>query len=138
MDVGIYARVSTDDQADRQTPITDQLAACRKLAEDRAWRVAREESDDGVSGAVWPRRGLQAHLEAARRGEIRAIVMWDISRLCRRDLALFGHLLFLFQEAKCEVVWICELNDSEVEVGFKALMAAQYRKRLSEDVSMPW
>jgi len=49
--VAIYARVSTGEQAERQT-IQAQLHDCRAFAAQKGWEVVGEFPDDGVSGTV--------------------------------------------------------------------------------------
>jgi site-specific DNA recombinase len=49
--VAIYTRVSSEDQAERQT-VEAQLHACRQYAEQRGWQVVVEFRDEGVSGSV--------------------------------------------------------------------------------------
>ena len=49
--VAIYARVSSEDQAERQT-VEAQLHACRRYAEQHDWQVVVEFRDEGVSGSV--------------------------------------------------------------------------------------
>jgi site-specific DNA recombinase len=49
--VAIYARVSTDEQAERQT-IAGQLDACREYCLAKGYEIVAEFLDDGISGAV--------------------------------------------------------------------------------------
>src|SRR4051812_21819202 len=49
--VAIYARVSTEDQAERQT-VQAQLDFLRKLSDLHGWPVAGEYVDDGISGTI--------------------------------------------------------------------------------------
>ena len=51
MRTAIYARVSTEAQAERQT-IESQLTACREFCAKQGYEVAGEFPDDGVSGAI--------------------------------------------------------------------------------------
>src|ERR671938_387704 len=49
--VALYARVSTEDQAERQT-VQGQLDFLRKLADLHGWPIAGEYVDDGAFGTV--------------------------------------------------------------------------------------
>ena len=51
MKTAIYARVSTEGQAERQT-IESQLLACREYAAQKGYEVVGEFLDDGVSGSI--------------------------------------------------------------------------------------
>ena len=53
--VGIYARVSTQDQS------TDsQLLDLRRYAADRGWAIYQEYTDNGISGSVDKRPALDS------------------------------------------------------------------------------
>jgi DNA invertase Pin-like site-specific DNA recombinase len=146
--VAAYSRVSTDEQAKRFTPSTDQLVAARKLCTDRGWTVVMEDSDDGISGSIWPRRGLASILAAALRGEIDAVVLWDWSRLCREDEnetpGLAGHLRWLFaHDARVKLVSVTEdgepplMRDVRLAVGaeMRRTTAAASRRGIASRVS---
>lgn len=74
MRVGIYVRVST---ADQQT-LPMQLAAIKKYIKARKWKAVLEVDDIG-SGAV-NRKKREQLMQAARRREIDAIVVWKLDR----------------------------------------------------------
>lgn len=76
---GLYARVSTSDQAGG---LAVQLEQLRRYGEARELEV-REFVDEGISGSTATRPGLQALLEAARRRRIDAIVITKLDRLAR-------------------------------------------------------
>jgi site-specific DNA recombinase len=83
--VALYARVSTDEQADKQT-IRTQLEYARGRAKLEGWTV-REFIDDGVSGKKIPfaKRPAGAELVAAiRRGDIARVITYRLDRLARR------------------------------------------------------
>lgn len=81
----IYSRVSTRDQN-----VAMQLDEARDFVRRRGWRVAREYSDHGESGAKRDRRGLLELLEDARRGRFDVLVVWRADRLFRsvRDMTM--------------------------------------------------
>ncbi len=60
----VYARVSTEEQT-RGYSITDQVAACRRIADVRGWRVEAEYLDEGESGGSFARRTSWRQLMAA-------------------------------------------------------------------------
>lgn len=53
--VAIYTRVTTYATEDQ---LLLQLEACRELAGERGWSVVAEVTDNGVSGAILDRPGL--------------------------------------------------------------------------------
>ncbi|HXG35669.1 MAG TPA: recombinase family protein, partial [Dehalococcoidia bacterium] len=80
----IYARVSTEEQAERQT-IQTQLSACREFCRHHGWEIVGEYCDDGVSGSVpFANRPQGARLlEKARMGGISLVVVARLDRLSR-------------------------------------------------------
>ena len=82
--VAIYARVSTDEQADKQT-IENQLVACREYCVARGLEVAAEFRDDGVSGSipVDERSEGRRLLEVAGDGLFQHVVVYRLDRLAR-------------------------------------------------------
>jgi site-specific DNA recombinase len=83
--VGLYARVSSDEQREQQS-VRTQLEYARGRAKLEGWTL-REFVDDGVSGKKLPlakRPAGAALLEAARRGEIARVITYRLDRLGRR------------------------------------------------------
>ena len=84
--VGLYARVSTQDQ---QT-IPMQTRALREYAARRGWRIALQVREIG-SGASQRERREQL-LEAARRREIDVVLVWRLDRWGRSVTDLLATL----------------------------------------------
>ena len=85
--VAIYVRVSTEDQADKQT-IQIQLFGCREYANQQGWEVADEFQDEGVSGSVLLEErpaGAQL-LKRAEEGAFVRVVVYRYDRLSRDTL----------------------------------------------------
>lgn len=89
----IYARVSTEDQ-NAMYGIPVQLRHCREHAAKLGWTVAGEITDDGVSGTLLDRPGLDQVRKAVQSRQVDAVLMYDVDRLSR-DLQ---HLLTLKRE----------------------------------------
>jgi site-specific DNA recombinase len=90
--VAIYARVSTERQAERGT-IGSQLAALRDQVSTAGHQLISEFIDDGYSGARLDRPGLDALRDAAEAGLFDAV--WCLSpdrlaRVCRRTTSRVG------------------------------------------------
>jgi len=100
--VGLYARVSTQDQ---QT-LPMQMNAMRSYVEHRGWQIVMEVEDVGSGASERPKR--EALIKAARRREIDAILVWRLDRWGRSLADL--------------VVTLKEL--AELGVGFVSLMEA--------------
>ena len=85
--VFLYARVSTQRQADRDLSIPDQLGAMTKFAEAEGWSIAGTFIDAGVSGGTDRRREFQKMIKAAKAGEpaVNLIMVHSYSRLFRNS-----------------------------------------------------
>jgi len=75
--VGIYARVSTDEQT-----VSQQIDALRGDAQRHGWTVV-EEISDTISGTTFSRTGLDRLMTLVRRKKIDLIVCHKLDRLGR-------------------------------------------------------
>jgi site-specific DNA recombinase len=88
----IYARVSTDEQAEHGTSLESQVEACTRFAKDHAPTLhVVPYVDSGISGKLLERPKLQAMLTDVSGGGIQLVVAWDPDRLSRN----LSHLLLL-------------------------------------------
>jgi len=78
---GIYARVSTEEQAKSGFSLNDQLRECRKKAGEDP---VREYVDEGISGEFLDRPALSRLRQDVRAGLIRKIICFDPDRLSRK------------------------------------------------------
>jgi DNA invertase Pin-like site-specific DNA recombinase len=62
----IYARVSTDEQAERDLSIPFQLERCRYHAQGKGWVVVKEYVDAGESARTDKRPKFQEMIAAAK------------------------------------------------------------------------
>ena len=89
----IYARVSTDDQAEHGYSLQSQIADCRQYAAANGLEVAQVYEDGGISGEL-PMDARPAGLElleALRRRAAEAVIVYTADRLSRNA----GHFLAL-------------------------------------------
>lgn len=100
--VGIYARVSTNDQ---QT-LAMQNRAMREYASRRGWTVAMQVRD--VNSGAGRREVREKLLEAARRREIDVVLVWRLDRWGRS----VTDLLATFQELEHLGVGLVSLTEA--------------------------
>jgi site-specific DNA recombinase len=83
--VAIYARVSTDDQAEAET-IQTQVEFLRKYCDLHDLPIADEYLDDGVSGMIPLTKRPQGSrlITDAAKGQFRTVIFYRVSRLGRR------------------------------------------------------
>ena len=94
MNVAIYARVSTQQQAEHGYSLETQVEACRKKALELGATSIKEYVDDGYSGAYLERPKLDELRDAVGQKLHDVIVIYDIDRLSRDTM----HLLLLTEE----------------------------------------
>jgi site-specific DNA recombinase len=106
MQAAVYARVSTDRQAQDET-IDSQLTALRAWADSHGHQLAPEHvfADDGHSGTRLDRPALDRLRDAARDGEVEVVGVYSPDRLARK-YAYQVLLLEEFQRAGCEVCFV--------------------------------
>jgi site-specific DNA recombinase len=80
---GIYARVSTIEQAESGTSLATQLERCRAYAAANGWTVVGEYVDEGVSGTASQRPSLDALFSRVHLGELDTIVVLRLDRFAR-------------------------------------------------------
>ena len=81
----VYARVSTDDQAEKGFSLSAQIEAGRKYAEVHGFVVSNELVDDGVSGAMAfsERPAGTTAWTLLRTGEANVLIVQNVDRLSR-------------------------------------------------------
>ena len=132
----LYARVSTEDQIERYG-LPTQLRACREHAEKLGLNILEEITDDGISGTIIDRPGLEAVRGMVRAGEVDVVMMLDVDRLSRE----LSHLLILKPEiekhARLEFV-AAKFEDSpsgRLFFGMRGVIA-QYERELTRERTM--
>lgn len=94
MDVAIYVRVSTQQQAEHGYSIDTQIDACRKKALELGATSIKVYTDDGYSGAYLERPALDNLRDSVAQKLHDVIIIYDIDRLSRDTM----HLLLLTEE----------------------------------------
>ena len=80
----LYARVSTDEQADEGYGLTEQMRELRGHAEREGLSVIEEIVDDGYSGASRSRPGLTRIREIVEARDVDLIIATKWDRFFRR------------------------------------------------------
>jgi site-specific DNA recombinase len=82
----LYARVSTDEQAERGYSLPEQIRDLTRHAASKGWHVIGEPIvDDGYTGRSMNRPGLHRVREMANEGEIDIILIRKWDRLFRKS-----------------------------------------------------
>ncbi len=111
--IAAYCRVSSETQ-ERQQTVESQIAEVRSHASARGLGSVREFVDDGYSGSMLERPGLDALRDAVAAGEVDTILCLCPDRLSRNFLHL-GILLEEFEKHGARVVFLNQQVDDTPE-----------------------
>jgi site-specific DNA recombinase len=132
----IYARVSSERQREEQT-IESQVAALKEYAGRQGYTVPEEWvfRDEGYSGAVLVRPGLEKLRDLAAEGQIDNVLIYGPDRLSRR----YAYQVLLMEElARCgvEVIFLkstpAKTPEEELLVQFQGMIAEYERAQIAE------
>ena len=117
--VGYYARVSTEGQEIEET-IDSQIDELKeRIKKDNCYISPEHEfSDDGWTGTILARPGLDALRDTIKRKEIKILYIYDLGRLSRE----FTYQLLLLKEFEDEGVQVVSLHDINPENGEQNFM----------------
>lgn len=87
MKVGIYTRVSTENQS-----VDMQLSSLRDFAKQREFHIHKEYCDIGISGSRDSRPQLDMLMDDARKKKINIILVWKFDRFARSTRHLINAL----------------------------------------------
>jgi len=105
----IYARCSTEEQADRHLSIPAQLEECRKYASEHDYQIIAEYIDEGFSGSNIERPQFILMINDIRYKKIKvdAVLIWKFSRFSRDTIQSITYKDIL-RKQKTNVISITE------------------------------
>jgi site-specific DNA recombinase len=132
----IYVRVSTEDQLEKYG-LPAQLRACREYAKAHGLDIIAEIADEGISGVILDRPGIDRVRQMVRDGTADVVLILDPDRLSRE----LAHLLILKPEiekrARLEFV-TCSFEKTPTGELFFDLKGsiAKYERAVTRDRTM--
>src|SRR6266704_1755854 len=132
----IYARVSSDRQKENHT-IASQTAALKEYAAGNGYSVPPEWvfEDEGYSGAIMLRPGLEALRDLAAQGQISTVLIYSPDRLSRK----YAYQVLLTEElSRCgvDIVFLKSpaggSPEDQLVVQFQGMIAEYERAQIAE------
>jgi site-specific DNA recombinase len=132
--IATYARVSTAKQEEEQT-IKNQTEAFKEYAQKNGCIIAKEYNDEGWSGDILARPGLDTLRQEAKAKIWEAVLIYDPDRLARR-YSFQELVLDELREAGIEIIFITvsspKNSEDKILHGVRGLFAEYERAKISE------
>jgi site-specific DNA recombinase len=137
--VAIYARVSTEEQAERDLSIPFQLERCRYHAQGNGWEVVKEFVDAGESARTDKRPEFQKMIASARVKEFDVILVHKFDRFARNDYDFITYEKEL-DDLGITVESVSEPGDASTPAGYISrrmmqVISSWYSKNLAVEVN---
>jgi len=100
LQVGIYIRVSTEDQAREGHSLGEQLDKLTKLADYKGYTVYKIYEDPGISAKNTKRPKFQEMMQDVRDGKIKNILIIKLDRLTR-SIQDLENIVTMLEEYEC-------------------------------------
>lgn len=136
----VYARVSTEEQAEEGYSIEGQAERATAYAAARGWRNVLVITDPGLSGKNMNRPALQHALRLIERGQVAHFIVWRLDRLSRNvgDLHWLAQHFDTHQVVLHSVTEAIDLSSPTGRMFYNILgtFAQFFREQLAENVRL--
>ena len=110
----LYCRLSQDDALEGESnSIQHQRQMLERYARERGYNNIRFYIDDGVSGTTFQRPGFQQMISDIQSGQVRRVIVKDMSRFGRDYLQVGMYTEVLFPENDIHFIAVNDGVDSE-------------------------
>lgn len=141
MNVAIYVRVSTQEQAREGYSIGEQIERLTKYCEAMQWAITETFVDPGYSGGSMDRPGLKTMIRAVEQGNIDKVVVYKLDRLSRSQKDTLYLIEDVFLKHNADFVSMNENFDTSTPfgramIGILAVFAQLEREQIKERMAM--
>ena len=141
MKVGLYLRVSTQEQAKDGYSIGEQEERLKNYCKAMLWDIHKIYVDPGYSGGDTNRPGLQDIIKDVKAGELDKVVVYKLDRLSRSQLDTLFLIEKVFLANDTDFVSMSENFDTSTAfgramIGILAVFAQLEREQIKERMGM--
>lgn len=139
--VGLYIRVSTQEQAKDGYSIDEQRERLTKYADAQGWVVYRVYSDPGFSGGSLRRPAMEQLIQDVQAGLMNKVVVYKLDRLSRSQKDTLYLIEDVFLQHGVDFVSMTENFDTgtplgRAMIGILSVFAQLEREQIKERMSM--
>ena len=139
--IAIYARVSTQEQADQGYSIEEQIDRTTKYAEALGWGKPRVYTDAGFSGASIDRPALRSLISDVSAHKVSKVLVYKLDRLSRSQKDTLYLIEDVFLANGADFISMSENFDTSTPlgramVGILAVFAQLEREQIKERMTM--
>lgn len=141
MNVGIYIRVSTQEQAKEGYSVNEQTDKLTSYAKAQGWHIYQIYADPAFSGKDTNRPALQKLIADIKMHRIDAVLIWKFDRLSRSQKDMLTMIEDILEPNHCGLVSITERFDTSTQLGkamtgVLAVFAQLEREQIKERMAM--
>lgn len=141
MGVGLYIRVSTQEQADEGYSVGEQEERLKNYCKAMSWQIHKIYVDPGYTGSNTDRPGLQNMIDDIKAGQLDKVVVYKLDRLSRSQLDTLYLIEKVFIAHGTDFVSMTENFDTSTTmgrfmIGMLAVFAQLERDRINERTMM--
>ena len=139
--VGLYPRVSTQEQAKEGYSIPEQIERLTKYCEAMQWTVYKIYTDPGYSGGDMNRPGLKDMIRDVEAGKLDKVIVYKLDRLSRSQKDTLYLIEDVFLANNTDFVSMTENFDTSTSfgramIGILAVFAQLEREKIKERMIM--
>ena len=139
--IGLYARVSTTEQALNGHSVSEQQERMKAYCEAMGWKSYKAYVDPGFSGASMNRPALQDLISDVEKGKVNKILVWKLDRLSRSQKDTLFLIEDVFLKHSCDFVSMNENFDTSTPfgramIGILSVFAQLEREQIKERMMM--
>lgn len=141
MNVALYIRVSTQEQAKEGYSVGEQTETLQKYAEAMEWNVYKIYTDPGFSGKDMNRPALQKMIRDIKAGRVQKVIVKHLDRLSRSQRDTLEMIEDIFLPNDCDFVSITQNFDTSSSfgramIGILSCFAQLEREQIKERMAM--